>query len=90
MAKETEISVTRWLEVRDEVTANLKEVSPRTEAATRHKMAEGLIAAGFIDIQFISNAIDERNRKREEVAQRLLEERQAEKNRQAAQDSEVK
>lgn len=82
MAKETEISVTRWLEVRDQVTETLKRVSPRTEAATHLKMAEALISQGQIDIEFISNQIDEAQRKRDEAT--AAREREASARAQAA------
>lgn len=53
MAKNTEIAAQDWLYVRSRVADKLKDGSPRSERDTRVRMAEALIQAGYVDVEFI-------------------------------------
>lgn len=57
MSKQTEIAASDWLAVRERVVDKLREASPRTEKGTRVRMAEELILAGFVDVEFIAAEI---------------------------------
>lgn len=79
MSKQTEIAASDWLAVRERVVDKLKESSPRSEKDTRVRMAEGLILAGYVDVEFIAAEIAEEKRVREErieTARREREERE--------------
>ncbi|AQY02057.1 hypothetical protein [Microbacterium foliorum] len=69
MSKQTEIAASDWLAVRERVVDKLKESSPRSEKDTRVRMAEGLILAGYVDVEFIAAEIAEEKRIREERAE---------------------
>lgn len=78
MSKQTEIAATEWLAVRERVVDKLKDAAPRTEKGTRVRMAEELILAGFVDVEYIAAEIAEEKRAREErieAARREREER---------------
>lgn len=57
MSKHTEIAASDWLAVRERVVEKLKDGAPRTEKDTRVRMAEGLILAGYVDVEFIASEI---------------------------------
>lgn len=57
MSKHTEIAASDWLAVRERVVEKLKDGAPRTEKDTRVRMAEGLILAGYVDVEFIATEI---------------------------------
>ncbi|AXA97606.1 hypothetical protein [Microbacterium sp. PM5] len=57
MSKNTEIAASDWLAVRERVVEKLKDGAPRTEKDTRVRMAEGLILAGYVDVEFIASEI---------------------------------
>ncbi len=57
MAKATEISAADWLAVRERIALTLKENSPRAELSTRRSQAEALITAGFVDVEFVRDAL---------------------------------
>lgn len=59
MSKHTEIAASDWLAVRERVVEKLKDGAPRTEKDTRVRMAEGLILAGYVDVEFIASEIAE-------------------------------
>lgn len=78
MSKSTEISATQWLQVRERVVNKLKESSPQSAKDTRVRMAEHLILAGYVDVEFIAAeiAVEVRERQeRVEQAQREIDER---------------
>lgn len=53
MARNTEIAASDWLAVRAKVADKLKDGAPRTERDTRIRMAETLIEAGYVDVEFV-------------------------------------
>lgn len=57
MSKQTEIAASDWLAVRERVVEKLKDGAPRAEKDTRTRMAEGLILAGYVDVEFIASEI---------------------------------
>lgn len=59
MSKQTEIAASDWLVVRERVVEKLKDGAPRTEKDTRVRMAEALILAGYVDVEFIATEIAE-------------------------------
>ena len=81
MSKQTEIAASEWLTVRERVVDKLREASPRSEKDTRVRMAEGLILAGYVDVEFIAQEIAaekaERQRLRDEAEARRIAEREA-------------
>lgn len=80
MSKQTEIPASDWLAVRERVVEKLKDGAPRSEKGTRVRMAEGLILAGYVDVEFIAAEIAEEKRIREErieAARREREERES-------------
>jgi len=66
MSKQTEIAASDWLAVRERVVDKLKDASPRSEKDTRVRMAEGLILAGYVDVEFIAAEIAEEKAARQE------------------------
>lgn len=82
MSKHTEIAASDWLAVRERVVEKLKDGAPRTEKDTRVRMAEGLILAGYVDVEFIASEIaDEKaaTAARNAEARRQLEQARNEK-----------
>ncbi|MGW9270777.1 hypothetical protein [Microbacterium sp. NPDC055599] len=77
MSKQTEIAASDWLAVRERVVEKLKDASPRSEKDTRVRMAEGLILAGYVDVEFIAAEIAEEQRVREERVEAARLEREA-------------
>ncbi len=57
MSKQTEIAASDWLAVRERVVEKLKDGAPRTEKDTRVRMAEALILAGYVDVEYIATEI---------------------------------
>jgi len=57
MSKNTEIAATEWLAVRERVVEKLREASPQSQKDTRVRMAEQLILAGYVDVEFIAAEI---------------------------------
>lgn len=57
MSKQTEIAASDWLVVRERVVEKLKDGAPRTEKDTRVRMAEALILAGYVDVEYIATEI---------------------------------
>ncbi|WP_312672855.1 hypothetical protein [Microbacterium sp.] len=66
MSKQTEIAASDWLAVRERVVDKLREASPQSQKDTRVRMAEGLILAGYVDVEFIAAEIAEEQRVRDE------------------------
>ncbi|WP_303708436.1 MULTISPECIES: hypothetical protein [Microbacterium] len=66
MSKQTEIAASDWLAVRERVVDKLRETSPQSQKDTRVRMAEGLILAGYVDVEFIAAEIAEEQRVRNE------------------------
>lgn len=75
MSKQTEIAASDWLAVRERVVDKLRDGSPRSEKDTRVRMAEGLILAGYVDVEFIAGEIAEEKRIREERLEAARRER---------------
>ena len=69
MSKQTEIAASDWLAVRERVVDKLREASPQSQKDTRVRMAEGLILAGYVDVEFIAAEIAEEQRVRDERAE---------------------
>lgn len=80
MSKHTEIAASDWLAVRERVVDKLKDGAPRSEKDTRVRMAEGLILAGYVDVEFIAGEISEDKRLREERIEAARRERQEREN----------
>jgi hypothetical protein len=57
MSKNTENAASDWLAVRERVVDKLKDTSPQSQKDTRVRMAEGLILAGYVDVEFIAAEI---------------------------------
>lgn len=66
MSKQTEIAASDWLAVRERVVDKLREASPQSQKDTRVRMAEGLILAGYVDVEFIAAEIAAEQRVRDE------------------------
>ncbi len=80
MSKQTEIAASDWLAVRERVVDKLREASPQSQKDTRVRMAEGLILAGYVDVEFIAAEIAEEQRvrnERTEAARVAREQREA-------------
>lgn len=81
MSKRTEIAASDWLVVRERVVDKLKDGAPRTEKDTRVRMAEALILAGYVDVEFIATEIAEekaeRQRRHDEAEARRAAEQEA-------------
>lgn len=77
MSKQTEIAASDWLAVRERVVDKLREASPQSQKDTRVRMAEGLILAGYVDVEFIAAEIAEGQRVREERAMAARLERES-------------
>ncbi|WP_424448863.1 hypothetical protein [Microbacterium arborescens] len=65
MSKNTEIAAAEWLAVRERVVERLRETSPRSEKDTRVRMAEGLILAGYVDVEYIAAEMAEEEAERQ-------------------------
>lgn len=76
MSKQTEIAASDWLAVRERVVDKLREASPQSQKDTRVRMAERLILAGYVDVEFIAAEIAEEQRVREERAEAARLERE--------------
>lgn len=72
MSKQTEIAASDWLAVRERVVEKLREASPQSQKDTRVRMAEALILAGYVDVEFIAAEIAEEKRVREQAEQARL------------------
>jgi len=57
MSKNTEIAASDWLAVRERVVEKLREASPQSQKDTRTRMAERMILAGYVDVEFIAQEI---------------------------------
>lgn len=66
MSKQTEIAASDWLAVRERVVDKLREASPQSQKDTRVRMAEGLILAGYVDVEFIAAEIAEEQAARQQ------------------------
>lgn len=77
MSKQTEIAASDWLAVRERVVDKLREASPQSQKDTRVRMAEGLILAGYVDVEFIASEIAEEKRIRDERIEAARTEREA-------------
>lgn len=69
MSADAEITAGQWLAVRERVVGKLSTASPRSEKGTRVRMAEALIGAGYIDVDFIAAEIQAEKIQREEALQ---------------------
>jgi hypothetical protein len=76
MSKQTEIAASDWLAVRERVVEKLKEASPQSNKDTRVRMAERMILAGYVDVEFIAQEMAEEKREREERIEQARRERE--------------
>ena len=77
MSKHTEIAASDWLAVRERVVEKLKEGAPRTEKDTRVRMAESMILAGYVDVEFIAGEIAAEKAERQRQIDEARERREA-------------
>lgn len=68
MSKQTEIAASEWLAVRERVVEKLKDASPQSAKDTRVRMAERLILAGYVDVEFIAAEMAEEKAERQRRA----------------------
>lgn len=55
---EQQMTVAQWLAVRERVADELRVAGSRSEAATRERLAERLMATGFVDPVRVLDAIE--------------------------------
>lgn len=66
MSKQTEIAASDWLAVRERVVEKLREASPQSQKDTRTRMAERMILAGYVDVEFIAAEMAEEEQQKQE------------------------
>lgn len=76
MSADAEITAGQWLAVRERVAGKLATASPRSEKDTRVRMAEALIGAGYIDVDFITDEIQSEKTKIDAQRSALRDEQQ--------------
>lgn len=57
MSKRAAMTAAEWLRVRSAVADRLKVEGSQQQAATRERVAEGLLLSGYIDIAFVLESV---------------------------------